>query len=202
MIPSRLHVFPPSPNSRKVIMLNAHLGLNLPLTMVDLQSGGQKDPAFLTLNPNGKVPVLELDDGSTLWESNAILNLLAPAGSPLSPAALQPEIQRWQFWEACHWTPACAPFILRHLFGDESFDLDAAAATFHRFAKVLDDHLATRDWLVGDAFSVADIAVAAICYLRAPCHYPLDGYTHIAAWLARVEALPAWKAADPVAEPA
>ena len=198
MTPVKLHVFPPSPNSRKVIFLNAHLDLNLPLEMVDLRNGAQKAPDFLALNPNGKVPVLEFDDGSTLWESNVILNRLAGiAESDLWPRSDQRyDILRWQSWEAAHWTPACAPYIGYHLFNDTSVNLDAAAETFHRFAAVLDGHLKGRDWLAGAEMTAADISVGAILALRAACHYPLDGYANITAWMARLEAVKGWSAAD------
>jgi len=204
MKPARLHVFPLSPNSRKVMILNEHLGLGLPIQMVDLRTGDQKAAAFIALNPNGKVPVLEFDDGSTLWESNVILNRLAGiAKSDLWPASEQRyDIMRWQFWEAAHWTPACTPFILRHVFGDESVDLAAAETEFRRFATVLDDHLAGRDWLSGDTLTTADMSVAPIMCLRAMCHFPMAGFANIEAWAARFEALEANRAMDRALEAA
>lgn len=194
----KLHVFPPSPNSRKVIVANALLGLNLPLTVIDLRTGAQKAPEFVALNPNGKTPVLELDDGSGFWESNAIIDRLAEmAHSDLWPAdSRRHDILRWQFWESSHWTPACVKFIARHLFNNESIDLAAAATDFGTYARVLDAALAGRDWLVGDAMTTADISVAAPLCLRVMCHYPMEGYGNIDRWLARIETLEAWKAVD------
>ena len=104
---------------------------------------------------------------------------------------------RWQFWEACHWTPACAKFISRHLFGNENVDMEAAAKDFHRFAKVLDDHLEGRDWLVGEAMTTADISVAMVLCYRVPCQYPLDGYGNINRWIGAIEATEAWATANP-----
>lgn len=200
----KLHVFPPSPNAKKAMFVNAHLGLNLPLQIVDLRSGAQQSPEYLALNPNGKVPTLEFDDGTTLWESNAIINKLSgDAKSDLWPASqARYDILRWQFWEACHWTPACAKFIARHIFGNQDVDLDAAAVDFRRYATVLDDHLSGRDWLVGDKMTTADISNAMVLYLREPCRYPLDGFGNITRWIGRIEADPAWSAAMPEAQAA
>ena len=77
---------------------------------MDLQAGDQRKQEFLALNPNGKMPVLEMDDGSSLWESNAIIDRLAAhADSDIWPKSNQRyDIMRWQFWEGCHFTPACS----------------------------------------------------------------------------------------------
>lgn len=194
----KLHVFPPSPSARKVMIGNVEMGLNLPLEMVNLQTGAQKSPAFLKLNPNGKIPVLEWDDGSTLTESNVILNRMATeAKSDLWPRSnLRYDILRWQFWEACHWTPTCGKFIARHLLGNEDIDLDAAAVDFARYAQVLDDHLAGRDWLVGAGMTTADISVAAILCYRGPCQYPMAGYDNIARWIGTIAATEGWQSVD------
>lgn len=188
----KLHSFLPSPNSQKVLLVNALTGNQAQPVSVDIFSGVQKQPEFLALNPNGRVPVLEMDDGSTLWESNVICNRLAGlAGSPLWPEGdARYDILRWQMWEGCHLTPAATPFAAKYIFGDESVDLDAAAKGFHPFAKVLDDHLEGRDWLVGAAMTTADISVAMLLGLRHSCHMPTDGYANILAWLGRIEALP------------
>ena len=204
MTPAKLYVFPPSPNSRKVMIVNNYIGLNLPVETIDLIAGEQTAEEFLAKNSNGKVPVLEFDDTSTLWESNVIMNRLAGhAGSGLWPADnSRYEILRWQFWEACHWTPACNPFISYHQFGDETIDLNAAAENFHKFARVLNDHLRGRDWLVGDAVTTADISVAAVLYLRDRCRYPLADYAHINDWASRIDALDASAAVDRVLQAA
>ena len=194
----KLHVFPPSPNAKKAIMVNHHLNLNIPLTIVDLQAGEQKSEAFLGLNPNGKIPVLEFDDGSTLWESNAIINRLAESGKlglfPQSDDWI--EVLRWQFWEAAHWTPACAKFISKYLFENDDVDLKKATEDFSVFATVLDRQLQAKPWLVGENMTNADISVAAILCYRRPCQYPLDGFENIVKWIEKIEKLPCWKAAN------
>jgi len=195
----KLHVFPASPNAKKAMLVNALLGSPATLQTVDLRSGAQKSSEYLALNPNGKVPTLELEDGTSLWESNVIINKLAgDAKSDLWPASdARYDILRWQFWEACHWAPACAKYIGRHLFGNETIDMKAAEVDFRRYATVLDDHLKGRDWLVGNAMTTADIAVAmTLCY-RDMCQYPVADYSNILRWNASIEALPAWAATMP-----
>lgn len=200
----KLHVAVPSPNSKKVIMANELTGLDLPLVEVDLRSGIQRSPDYLALNPNGKMPVLENADGSSLWESNVIINRMASeAKSDLWPATMDRyEIMRWQFWEACHWTPACGKFISHHLFGREGIDMAAATDELRHFAGVLDGHLAGRDWLVGSGMTTADIAVCCILAYKDACHYPLEGFGNIDRWFAAIAALPAWATANPQAQAA
>lgn len=194
----KLHVFPASPNAKKAMFVNAHLGGMAAQEIVNLPEGAHRQEAYLGLNPNGKVPTLEYDDGSTLWESNAIINSMAAREkSDLWPASDQRyDILRWQFWEASHWTPACAKFLAKHIFHQE-IDEAEAAETFHRFAGVLDTHLDGRDWLSGGGLSTADISVAMVLCYRDACHYPMDGYGNIGDWVARIEAMPAFAAATP-----
>ena len=194
----KLHIFPASPNARKTLAVNELLDLNIETVVVDLPNGAQKSAEYLALNPNGKVPVLEFDDGSTLWESNAIMNrMAAEVTTDLWPKSnVRYDIMRWQFWESCHWTPACGKFIAKHLFGNDEIDLETAEADFRTVAAVLDRHLGASDWLVGSTMTNADISVAAILGYRHPCHYPIGEYANINRWIDRIEALPAWQKAN------
>ena len=194
----KLHVYPPSPNARKVMVVNEHLGCGAEIQTIDLLAGEQRQDAFLALNPNGRIPVLEFDDGTTLWESNAIMNRLASdSDNHLWPRDnSRYDIMRWQFWEGCHWTPAAGKFIAKHLFKDDSVDLDKAEVEFRRFAEVLEARLAGRDWLVGDAMTNADLSVSAIMCYREQSAMPVGEYANILRWLAAVEAVPAWQSAN------
>lgn len=193
----KLHVFPPSPNAKKVLFVNEHLGLGIEVVTVDLFKGEQNAPEFVALNPNAKMPVLEFEDGTTLWESNAISNrLCAETDTSLWPKSNQRyDIMRWQFWELAHFNPVCSKFIQRNLFGNEDVDLEAAAVDFHKYATVLNDHLAGRDWLSGGEMTTADSATAAVLSLRQMCQMPMENYSNIESWMQRIEALPAWQAA-------
>jgi glutathione S-transferase len=186
------------------MVVNRELGLGIEEAAVDLQAGQQFAPELVALNPNAKVPVLEGVDGASLWESNAIVNrLAAEVQTRLWPASnARYDIMRWQFWEAAHFAPAAAKFISRHLFGNESIDLDAAADEFGKVAGILDGHLAGRDWLVGDEMTTADISVSAILCYRDACHMPVEGHANILRWLGNVEAGDAWRAVNPTPQPA
>ncbi|MEM7268320.1 MAG: glutathione S-transferase family protein [Pseudomonadota bacterium] len=195
----KIHVFLQSPNGRKPIFVNAYLGLGAEVHVVDHSVGEHKSPAFLAMNPNGKIPVLELDDGSAIWESNVVINRMATdSENTLWPRSnLRYEIMQWQSWEAAHWQPACSTFISKYFFGNKGVDLEAAETAFRPLAKVLDEALEGRDWLVGETLTNADVSVAAYLAYRGACHYPMDGYDNIARWLDAIEALPAWKVANP-----
>ena len=185
----KLHVFPPSPNARKCLVTAELAGVQVEQVMVDLMAGDQKAPDFLALNPNGKMPVLEFDDGSALWESNAIVNRLAAEGqSDLWPKSnIRYDILQWQFWDMAHWAPATSAFIGAKFF-NAPIDQEAAIADLQRLGNVLDGHLANRQWLVGDAMTTADISVAATLCYRDACEMPLSGFDNIAAWIDRMHA--------------
>ena len=105
----RLYHHPRSSNSRRVTATAFHLGVELELIVVDLAKGKHRSPAYLQLNPNGKVPLLD-DAGFLLWESHAIIQYLADKTPgqmlyPLDPRA-RADINRWLFWSAYHFTPA------------------------------------------------------------------------------------------------
>lgn len=190
----KLHVFPPSPNARKVMMAAHEAQVSVEIVIVDLQKGEQKRPEFLALNPNGKMPVLEFDDGTSLWESNAICNRLAGLGN----SALWPEtdaryeVLQWQFWEMAHWAPAVAKYIGATFFG-APLDPETADPAVQTVASVLDGHLGGREWLVGDAMTTADISVAAMLCYREICAVPLGDVPNIDAWMARISQLESWK---------
>lgn len=193
----KLHVFPPSPNARKTMMTAHHVRVPVDLKIVDLHKGEQKHPAFLALNPNGKIPVLEYDDGTSLWESNAITNRLADiAGSDLFPKSdARFPIVQWQFWEMAHWTPAVSKFIGAKFF-DAPLDREVDGKAVQAVAEVLNRHLDGRDWLVGEAMTTADISVAAVLCYRELCEVPLVNVPNIDNWMARITGLESWQEAN------
>jgi len=199
----RLHVTPPSPRAFKVIAVMNHLGLEAELAMVDLRNGDQLKPAFLALNPNHRMPVLE-DDGFVLWESNAIMQYLATkrpdAGLWPSDPVRQADVSRWQCWELAHWEPACSTLLferfVKQLFGQGDPDPAEVARgerAFHEFAQVLDQHLRGRDWLAGPAVTLGDFSVG--CWLTCTdlAQFPVAGYREIGRWHRTLESLPAWQ---------
>lgn len=203
----KLYHFPISPNSRRAIAVLHHLGLECELHTVNLVKGEQMQPAFLKLNPNHMIPAL-IDGDFVLWESNAIMQYLCskvPDNSllPTDPKT-HADIVRWQFWQTAHFGRACGVFIFEHIIKSalnlgEPDDQELAKATdsFHRFAKILEDHLTGRDWLVGDTLTLADFSVGSFLDLAAMAHYPIAGYSEISRWYKAIEQIPAWQSSAP-----
>ncbi|MFM8332515.1 MAG: glutathione S-transferase family protein [Candidatus Methylumidiphilus sp.] len=205
----KLYYHPASPFARKALIAASLLGIELETQVVNLFAGEGQSPEFLRLNPQGKVPTL-VDGEFALWESNAIVQYLAAlAPNPqLAPtdAKSQADILRWQFWETSSFSPACMVYVyenvLKPILGRGAADVEElgkGAEKFHRFAKVLDEHLAAHPWLVGDGLTLADVCVATSLMYAEAGQYPLEDYPHITAWFAKIRQLPAWIATEPPA---
>jgi glutathione S-transferase len=190
----KLHDFAFSPNCRKVRALAYELRIQLEFVPVDLLKGAHRTPAFLALNPNGRVPVL-VDGDLVLWESTAILRYLAgKVGSALVPTTsrAQAEADRWLSWQLAHLGPAMSKVsferIVKKVTGQGAPDEAAIAANSAEFAKlttILDHALEGREYLAG-ALSIADFALASHFSLAPTAGLDLGPYTHVNAWLSRV----------------
>jgi glutathione S-transferase len=202
----KLYYFPPSPNTRKAHAVAIHLGLPLDLRLIDLQQGEQRTPEFMALNPTGRTPVLQ-DGDFILWESTAIMQYLAsqvPNSLWPEDARSRADIMRWQSWQLAHWHGVCQPlqyenFVkpLLQLGEPDPQVVQEATERFHQEAAVLNDHLAEREFLVGDGLTLADFSVASDLTYAGPGQFPLTDYAHLRAWYARIEALPAWQQTNP-----
>jgi glutathione S-transferase len=202
-----LYGFPPSPNTWKVRALAAHLGVPLELEFIDLSKGAQYAPAYLALNPTGRTPTL-VDGDFKLWESNAILQYIAgKSANSLWPndARTRADIARWQFWQLGHWgAEACQPLTFQRLVKkimnlgppDEAAVAKGTEA-FNKEAKMLDAHLGKHQYLVGNALTIADFAVAAPLLYAQQAEMPLGPYGNLRAWFERVTALPCWRETAP-----
>ena len=145
---------------------------------------------------------MELDDGSTLWESNAIMAYLArEAGSDLFPTDhRQVELIRWLSWGTAHFYRHTALIYFENLvkpligLGQPDTAAIAEAGGFVRkYGAVLDDHLKGRRFLLGDTVTIADFAVGAALPYAEAAKIPLEGFAEIAGWSERLNALPAWR---------
>ena len=168
-----------SGNCRKVAYVAAHLGIGLAWREVDLLAGGTRTPEFLALNPAAKVPVLVLDDGRVLSESNAIIAWLA-RGSDLIPEDPFDEARmlQWMFWEQYSHEPyiAVRRFRLRYL-GEAEGGLDPRLSERgHAALAVMEGHLTTADFMVGARPSLADVALVAYTRLAHEGGFDLAGY--------------------------
>jgi glutathione S-transferase len=200
----KYYYHPLSQNCRKTTALIQHLGIDADFQVVDLTTGEQQAPEFLAVNPNGRIPALE-DGDVKVWESNSIIIYLAnKEGSDMWPAdERRYEILRWMFWEQGHLMLATGiPFfnrLVKPMIGQEPDEarIEEALNNFRRLAKVLDDHLADREYLVGDSLTLADFAVAGNFCFAGPSGLPVDEFPNVLQWLATLDGHPAWKASQP-----
>jgi glutathione S-transferase len=194
-----------SNNCRRVNATIQHLGLDVEIAepaMADL-----KKPEYLAINPNGKVPAL-VDGDFKLTESRAIMQYLASKkpGNTLWPndARRQADIARWQFWEATHLSRGTGAYAFEKLFKKIFMKQDADPAAlavgekeWHTWAPILNGHLETRKWILGDELTLADFSVGACFSYAEPSGLPWESYSHIRAWYSRLGELPAWKNTAP-----
>ena len=192
----RLHDYSGSCNCYKVRLALAQLGLAYERVPVDIFAGETLTPGFARLNPARTVPVLETDDGRTLPESAAILTYLA-AGTPLLPAGrlARAEVVRWLVYEQTDIIPAIAGLRFRLLTGRlRPSDPDALvrARLAAGVLALLDRHLTGRELLVGDGYTIADVAVYGYTHRAGEAGIDLGPYPAVRAWIERVEAQPGY----------
>lgn len=194
-------------NPRKACAVAKYLNSPVDFVRVDLAKGEHKTPGYLAINPNGKVPALEIGDVK-LWEADAIMAYLARfAGSDLMPDGdRQIEVVRWLSWGTQHFTAHAGSLYFQHLIkplfgmgGTDENAVTAAIANLRPYAAILDEHLSSRKFLLGDRLSIADFSVGVTLPYAAKIRLPLGNYPHIARWHDRMSELPAWR--DPFPTP-
>lgn len=160
------------------------------------RNGETRTPEMLRRNPNGHVPVLD-DDGYILWESLAINLYLAEKYNTLWPADIKERGQttQWSFWAITEVEPPLITLLMNRMFLPEA-QRDAKAAaqaeqSLQAPVKVLDAHLAGREYIVGNTFGVADLNVCSVLGLAAFLQYDLSSAPNVGAWLGRCNARPA-----------
>ena len=187
--------FSPSGNCHKVKLLLQQLGRDYRWVETNSAIGETRTPEYLAKNPNGKVPMIELDDGRVLVESNAILCWLAEGTSYLPSDPWQKaQALSWLFFEQYSHEPyiAVARFICGWTQADSlrRADLPKLRERGHAALAVMEQHLAATPWFSGDDYGIADIALHAYTCVAPHGGIALDGYPALCDWLARVEATP------------
>jgi glutathione S-transferase len=183
-----------SGNAWKVRLLLSQLGLPFRRVTYNLPEGRTRQPEFLAKNPVGKVPMLELPGGEALFESGAILCHLAD-GTPFLPTGLdRARVLQWMFFEQAEAVKplAGARFWISIAKRPEEKAADIAAwhAAGHKALAILDAHLAARDFLVAERYTVADIANFPYVAMAHEGGFEMARFPNLGAWIERVRAQP------------
>lgn len=189
----------PSQNAWKVRLLLNHLGLAYTTVPISIFEGEGRRLTEQRINPTGKVPAIRLEDGSVLAESNAILSYLAD-GTQYLPAGkfARAKVHQWLSFEQEHieanvgglryWT------MTGKLPGRPVETIAARRTAAVRALGILDEELATRAFIAGTRYTIADMAVFAYGSRAEEAGVSLDPFAHFREWIARVESQPGFLA--------
>lgn len=179
-----------SGNCLKVKWTADHLGLPYTWVDVDVVKGETRTRDFIALNPMGQVPAIELDDGRRLAQSNAIIRYLA-RGSELLPedAFAQAKVDEWMHWEQYSHEPyiAVCRFHMHYLGKPREAREGWRVERGEKALDLMEQHLADRDFFVGDALTVADIALVAYTRVAHEGGFDLSNRPNVVAWIGRCE---------------
>ena len=187
--------FSPSGNCHKLRLLLEQVGKEYRWVETDSARGETRTPEYLAKNPNGKVPMIELEDGRVLVESNAILHWLAE-GTDFLPDDRWQKAQAlsWMFFEQYSHEPyiAVARFISGWTPADSPrrADLPRLRERGHQALAVMERHLSSHAWFTGERYGIADIALFAYTCVAYHGGIALGAYPAIRDWLARVALTP------------
>lgn len=193
----RLYDYLPSGNGYKVRLLLRLLGQPFELVEKDIVKGETRTPEYLAKNPNGRIPLLELEDGSSLPESNAILFYLAE-GTPFLPGERldRARVLQWMFFEQYSHEPniAVVRFWMQHagMTPEREAMLPAKRAAGYAALDVMEGRLSRGEWFVGEDITIADIALYAYTHVAHEGGFDLGDYPAVRAWLDRIAAQPGY----------
>lgn len=194
----KLYCFGESGNSYKAALPLELAGLDWEPVFVDFFGGEARSPAFREVNPMGEAPVL-VDGDLTLSQSGAIQDWIVEKTGKFTSEdpAEKREILRWQFWDNHKGSSQFGMTrFLQNFLPEHHRNADVLAFLHGRVKNalaVLEAELATRDWLVGDGLTMADISCCAYLYYPEPFGFERAEYPAISAWLDRISETPGWK---------
>ena len=193
-----LHEFAASGNCYKVRLTATMLGKHLDRREYDIMKGETRTPEFLqNVNGNGRIPVLQVND-RFIPESNAACYFIAEGSSlvPTDPFD-HADMLHWMFWEQYNHEPNIATlrFWMRGLGPDNLSDLQRLQMPPKRqqgnaALKLMDDHLASREWFVSEEVTLADICLFAYTHIAGDAEFDLKRYPNVLAWVERVKGHP------------
>ncbi|MDE2411630.1 MAG: glutathione S-transferase family protein [Sphingomonadales bacterium] len=189
-----------APNVRKVIWTCEELRLRYERKDIGGPFGGVDSQSYRALNPNGRIPTIT-HDGFVLWESHAIMRYLVAItdGQALVPAGPQGQarVNQWMDWQLAHLGHAIRALVVLVLKPGDTVptpaQIDAARMDLLALLAILDTALTERSWILGEAFTLADIPLAInynMWKVLAPDH---EGFPALEDWYARIMARPAYK---------
>lgn len=191
----RLYDFLPSGNGYKVRLLLTQLGISFERIELNILKGESRTPEFLSKNPNGRIPVLEIEPGKFLAESNAILCYLSEGTSFFSNDAWErAQILQWLFFEQYSHEPyiATSRFWISILGkADEYRDaLNQKRELAYAALTVMEKHLSKHQFLVGERYTIADIGLFAYTHVADEGGFDLTKFPAIQAWIERITSQP------------
>ncbi len=187
----RLYDYAASGNCYRVRLLLSLLGRDYERVSVDIFAGETLTDAFAAVNPARELPVLELDDGAVLTESNAILWFLAASTPYLPESPLdQAQVLRWLIFEQERVMSGIGGARFRILTHRRPELVPSRAALGTSALEILEAHLEGRSYLVGDVCSIADVSIFAYAHVAPEAGLALEPYPSVRAWLERIENLP------------
>lgn len=185
----RLYDYPDSGNAYKVRLLLSHLDIPYERVELDIDAGETRTPDFLAKNPNGRIPTLQLDDGTCLAESNAIIFYLAE-GTPYLPFDRmgRAQVLQWMFFEQYSHEPniATVRYWIKHQIPMTPFieaAMPAKRKAGYAALDVMEQHLKRREFFVAERYSIADIALYAYTHVAHEVGFDLKPYPAIRGWM-------------------
>lgn len=192
----RLYDYPPSGNGYKVRLLLSQLAIPFEYIELDILKGETRTTEFLAKNPNGRIPLLELEPGRYLAESNAILVYLAQGISYWPEDSLaQAQVLSWMFFEQYSHEPNIATprFWLCHLpklSAYQEIALPYKQEQGYQALAVMEQHLASHQYFVQEQYTIADIALYAYTHVAEEGGFDLNRFPQVCRWLKDVAAQP------------
>ena len=202
----KLYGHPMSTCTRKVLTTLAEKGQEAEFVTVDLFTGGNKSPDYTCIQPFGQVPAID-DDGFVLYESRAICRYLDAKleGASLTPSTLQgkAKMEQWLSIETSNFTPHAMKIIYQMFFGPmrgaepNMAVVEEGRKALNNTLDIMDKHLATSTFMVGDQFTIADISFLPYIEYLFACNEggPITNHANVAAWWERCSSRPSWKKA-------
>ena len=193
----------PTPNGWKVSILLEELGLPYKMHPVNIGKGDQFDPDFLKISPNNRMPAIidhDVDgDPISLFESGAILLYLAEKTGRFIPNSVigKKEAMEWLFWQTGNQGPMAGQLshFVNYAVGENKYSHDRYANEYERCLGVLDRRLKTRQFILGEEYSIADIINWPWVLIAKPLGASLKNFPHLADWRNRIKNRPAVKKA-------